>query len=177
LEAKKIRGDFEAFGEKREVVNSGIKDVFIDRYGFDAWLVELATGFPAELLLAQSALETGWGRYVEGHNLFGIKDVPWDPGAVESETTEYIEGAASRIKAQFEDFKSPLHAMLVYVALLRHSDRYKEAWKKALEKDIEGFCEAIQKAGYATDPKYAKKLYAVYRSLPRDWRMKIFRNI
>jgi len=144
-----------------------VKERFIKRFGRQAYLVALATDFSPEVLLAQAALETGWGRYVPDNNLYGIKDLPWDPGMTEAQTEEVEEGIRKRVKALFEDFENPIESMLAYVALIRLSPRYHKAW--LLRKDPQKYFEALQEAGYATDPEYAKKCLAVLRSLPADW--------
>jgi len=128
-----------------------------------------ATGFPADILLAHAALETGWGRHVPENNLFGIKDVPWDEGEFKAETKEAHEARLVSIVASFEDFESPLDSMICYIGLLRTLPRYRKAWNHAIKGEAIEFFHALQKAGYATDPLYASKLIAVWKSLPKNW--------
>ena len=144
-----------------------VKEEFIKRFGRQAYLVGLATDFPPEILLAQSALETGWGRHIHANNLFGLKDLAFDPGSSEAETFEAENNQKKKIKALFEDFDSPIESMLAYVALIRLFPRYHKAW--LLRKDPRKYFKALQEAGYATDPEYAKKCLAVLKSLPTDW--------
>jgi len=143
-----------------------VKENFIKRFGRQAYLVGLATDFPPEILLAQSALETGWGRHIHANNLFGLKDLSFDPGCSEAETFEVENNQKKKIKALFEDFDSPIESMLAYVALIRLSPRYHKAW--LLRKDPRKYFKALQEAGYATDPNYMRKCLAVLKSLPLE---------
>lgn len=147
----------------------GIKEEFIARYGPYALKVARATGFPADALLAHAALETGWGRHVPKHNLFGIKDLSWDPGEFEANTKEYEQARLINIVARFEDFESPLDSMVCYIGLLRTLPRYRRAWNHAIRGEIVEFFKSLQEAGYATDPFYSNKLIAVWKSLPSNW--------
>ncbi|MGL4764697.1 MAG: flagellar assembly peptidoglycan hydrolase FlgJ [Aeromonas sp.] len=127
-------------------------------------------GLSPAVLVAQAALESGWGKRVikdgEGnvtHNLFGIKADPrWEgPKAVVS-TLEYEEGVASRQKAAFRSYDSFEESFNDYVDFLTSGSRYKGALAKVDSPDH--YFEALQKAGYATDPHYANKLKQVLRS-------------
>ena len=146
----------------------GVKMDFIEKYRDDAILVGLACDFPPVILLVQAALETGWGRYIVSNNLFGIKDVPWIPGSVEATTTEY-DGEWKTEVHRFETFDSPLQSMLAYIVKIRTEQRYHRAWLLRHEPLL--YFEAIHKAGYATDPDYAKKLERIYQTFP-DWEEK-----
>ena len=152
-----------------------VKEAFVKRFGRQAYLVGLATDFPPDILLAQAALETGWGRHIHANNLFGLKDLSFDPGASIAETTEVENGKNKKVKALFEDFDSPIESMLAYIALIRLSPRYHKAW--LLRKDPRKYFKALQEAGYATDPEYARKCLAVLRSLPADWFEKAFGKV
>ncbi|PJG58194.1 flagellar assembly peptidoglycan hydrolase FlgJ [Aeromonas cavernicola] len=127
-------------------------------------------GLSPAILVAQAALESGWGKRVitdgEGqitHNLFGIKADPrWEgPKAVVS-TLEYEQGVASRQKAAFRSYDSFEDSFNDYVEFLTSGNRYKGALANVNSSD--SYFEALQQAGYATDPKYASKLKQVLRS-------------
>ena len=127
-------------------------------------------GLSPAVLVAQAALESGWGKRVikdgEGqltHNLFGIKADPrWEgPKAVVS-TLEYEQGVASRQKAAFRSYESFEESFNDYVDFLTSGSRYKGALAKVDSPDR--YFEALQQAGYATDPQYASKLKQVLRS-------------
>jgi len=89
-------------------------DRFVGRMGASALRASAATGVPAPLILAQAALESGWGRReivgddgVRSHNLFGIKaGKGWHGASVEVWTTEYVDGAPQRVRARFRAYGS-----------------------------------------------------------------------
>ncbi len=121
------------------------------------------------LLLAQSALETGWGTYVpraengmNSHNLFGIKaNKGWDGDSVSVGTLEYADGVPARRKALFRSYGSYEESFRDYVALLQGSPRYAAALSTA--ENPEAFMNRLQEAGYATDPQYAEKVLRIWR--------------
>ena len=145
-----------------------VKMDFIKTHRDDAILVGLACDFPPVILLVQAALETGWGKHVISNNLYGIKDVPWIPGSVEATTTEY-DGEWKIETHSFETFASPLQSMLAYVVKISQEERYKAAWVHRHDPIL--YFQEIHKAGYATDPDYAKKLERIYQTFP-DWEEK-----
>ncbi len=120
-----------------------------------------------EAIVAQAALETGWGKHVpqradgsSSFNLFGIKAGRGWTGASATKATLEFDGAAARrelaefrayddVAANFDDYSDLLSANPRYDAVSGHGD------------DIAGFAEALQRSGYATDPAYADKLKAV----------------
>lgn len=126
-------------------------------------------GLPPAFLVAQAALESGWGqreiRLPDGrssHNLFGIKaGAEWTGPTVEIPTTEYVNGMALTMRARFRVYDSYAEAFADYARLLKQSDRYQAALRA---RDPAGFAEALQQAGYATDPAYATKLTRVMAS-------------
>ncbi|HHM05978.1 MAG TPA: flagellar assembly peptidoglycan hydrolase FlgJ [Gammaproteobacteria bacterium] len=121
-------------------------------------------GVPARALVAQAALESGWGAAVmthpdgrSSHNLFGIKaDARWDGDTVTRVTTEYRGGKAQRLAAVFRSYDSYAESFADYVNFLRDNPRYQRALSQA--GDPGRFFEALQSAGYATDPRYAEKI-------------------
>jgi flagellar protein FlgJ len=124
-------------------------------------------GVPVEALLAQAALETGWGNHVltaadgrSSHNLFGIKaDQRWQGGQVRRETLEFEAGVTVRKRECFRTYDSFEQSFQDYVALLKGSPRYAEALANAADPD--SYFRALQDAGYATDPAYAEKILRV----------------
>lgn len=145
-----------------------VKMDFIKTHRDDAILVGLACDFPPVILLVQAALETGWGKHIVSNNLYGIKDVPWLPGSVEATTTEF-DGEWVTETHTFETFTSPLQSMLAYVVKISQEERYKAAWVHRHDPIL--YFQEIHKAGYATDPDYAKKLERIYQTFP-DWEEK-----
>lgn len=122
------------------------------------------TGFPPEVLLAQSALETGWGKFVmnrvngkSSYNLFGIKaDNRWDGDTVISNTLEYHDGIAVKSSEKFRAYSSYSESMKDYVGFIKSNPRYQDA-VRVLDNPNQYF-ESIQQAGYATDPNYSNKV-------------------
>ncbi len=125
-------------------------------------------GVDPKLLLAQAALETGWGKKIIHHpdgrssfNLFNIKaGRSWQGDRVQVDTLEYRDGVAVKKRAQFRAYRDYRESFEDYLALLR-SPRYAEALRQAC--DPERYLHALQQAGYATDPHYADKILAIYR--------------
>ncbi|MES9959629.1 MAG: flagellar assembly peptidoglycan hydrolase FlgJ [Sedimenticola sp.] len=121
-------------------------------------------GLQPQALLAQAALETGWGRHMmrfgngaPANNLFGIKaDQRWNGNRVAMNTLEYEGGAAVKKRAFFRAYDSLAESFMDYAAFVGSSPRY----SKALEKrgDASGYFNELQRAGYATDPDYANKI-------------------
>lgn len=124
-------------------------------------------GIAPEVLLAQSALETGWGRHViaagngaSSHNLFGIKaDGRWEGPRVQVNTLEYVDGIPEQQRAAFRAYDDPAQSFADYVDFLHQNPRYREALAQA--PDAEGYLRGLQAAGYATDPAYADKILAI----------------
>lgn len=126
-----------------------------------------ATGIPAKFMLAQAALETGWGRrdirHADGstsHNLFGVKaGKGWHGPVAEVMTTEYVDGIAQRRVEKFRAYGSYAEAFADYARLLTQSPRYRHVLTSGT--DAAGFAQGLQRAGYATDQLYADKLRRV----------------
>lgn len=120
-------------------------------------------GVSAKALVAQAALETGWGRRLVGgdksNNLFGIKSTGgWRGAKVESATHEFVDGKRQNQRAQFRAYDSVQQSFADYARLMRN-ERYSGAI--AAGDDASRFASALQKAGYATDPSYAAKISAI----------------
>lgn len=123
-------------------------------------------GVNPRALLAQAALETGWGqgaiRHADGrnsHNVFNIKATPdWQGERVRVATTEYENGAAVPCTAEFRAYGSYAEAFADYARVLAQP-RYAEARQQGT--DAVAFGHALARAGYATDPAYGRKLASV----------------
>ncbi len=124
-------------------------------------------GVPARVLIAQAALETGWGRHAmrtdEGgsaNNLFGIKaDRRWSGDAVNRATTEYENGSQQKTRADFRSYDSVAASFADYTRFLKTNPRYADALRH--NGDAQHFVQGLQKAGYATDPGYADKIMKI----------------
>ncbi|AYF85871.1 flagellar assembly peptidoglycan hydrolase FlgJ [Pseudomonas sp. DY-1] len=153
------------------------KRVFASRNEFIETLLPMAEkaaeriGVDPRYLVAQAALETGWGKSIirEGdgtssHNLFGIKaHKSWDGDSARVMTTEYKGGKAVKEAASFRSYNSFEQSFHDYVSFLQNNDRYQDALDSA-EKP-EQFVRELQKAGYATDPQYARKISQIARGM------------
>lgn len=124
-------------------------------------------GIDPMIMVAQAALETGWGSKVinkengtSSHNLFGIKaDHRWDGEKAKVQTTEYREGVRLQSAAYFRAYDSVEDSMRDYVGFLQSDPRYKQALDNG--KDPAKYFESLQSAGYATDPNYANKVISI----------------
>ncbi|MFN2309380.1 MAG: flagellar assembly peptidoglycan hydrolase FlgJ [Gammaproteobacteria bacterium] len=126
-------------------------------------------GVDARVLVAQAALETGWGQHImpgrdgrSSHNLFGIKaDGRWDGAQVSQRTVEYRHGVLQREQASFRAYGSPAHSLSDYADFIIGNPRYGEALGS---RDPQRYVTELQRAGYATDPAYASKIMKIYNS-------------
>ncbi|WP_457676247.1 flagellar assembly peptidoglycan hydrolase FlgJ [Thiolapillus sp.] len=142
---------------------------FVERLWPAAQKVASGLGLHPEVLLAQAALETGWGKMMPADesgssmNLFGIKaDSRWEGQRVGVSTLEYRDGSAHRERADFRSYDSPEESMEDYARFLKENPRYEEALKNA--GDAHRYLDELQKAGYATDPQYARKIRSIMDS-------------
>jgi len=128
-------------------------------------------GVAPDTLIAQAALETGWGRNIpanaagqSSYNLFGVKAVDsWGGASAAATTTEFDQGTATSTPALFRSYDSASQSVNDYVSLLQGSARY--AGAVGTGADVQAFASALQRGGYATDPAYANKLVATAASL------------
>ncbi|MFT5504364.1 MAG: flagellar protein FlgJ [Gammaproteobacteria bacterium] len=124
-------------------------------------------GISAEALVAQSALETGWGKHVirlpdgqPSFNLFGIKTGSnWDGDSVTKATLEYRNGVLQTETAQFRAYSSLADGFEDYVDFIQSRSRYQSALQH--EGDVSSYFHGLQNAGYATDPEYANKILSI----------------
>lgn len=126
-------------------------------------------GLNAEVLVAQSALETGWGKHTMSfpngrstYNLFGIKAGPgWSGATMSKPTLEFRDGVMKTELAQFRAYDSTSHALSDYVQFIQSSSRYDDALSH--KGDASNYLRGLQQAGYATDPDYADKILDIMR--------------
>jgi flagellar protein FlgJ len=138
------------------------------------------SGIPASFMLGQAGHETGWGkseiRNKDGSNsfnLFGIKaGKGWTGKVAEVTTTEYINGAPRKVTAKFRAYDSYEESFRDYARLIKESPRYEKAESVARPARPWPTPAELQKAGYATDPEYARKLSGAIQSALRPRRMK-----
>ncbi|SEH99840.1 flagellar protein FlgJ [Rheinheimera pacifica] len=133
-----------------------------------------ALGLDPLALIAQAALETGWGQRViktakgeSSFNLFGIKaNNGWQGETAVVDTLEYRAGIAKKEQAKFRSYTSPEHSLQDYADFIKKNPRYQDAVQAT--GDTKAYFEQLQAAGYATDPAYAQKIMAVYQSSAFD---------
>lgn len=122
------------------------------------------TDVDPRVMIAQAALETGWGRHMieagdetPSHNLFGIKaDQRWQGDAVTVATTEYRDGVPMTEQAAFRSYADYESSFRDYLSFLKSNPRYRDALASA--SDPAQFADKLQAAGYATDPAYGDKI-------------------
>ena len=127
-------------------------------------------GVSPKVLVAQSALETGWGKHVPhdgsgraSHNFFGIKaDRGWDGDRQVHGTLEFESGSLVRKQAAFREYDSMAASFNDFARFIQDNPRYGQALE--VRNDPEQFARELQQAGYATDPKYADKLISIMNS-------------
>jgi flagellum-specific peptidoglycan hydrolase FlgJ len=133
--------------------------VFIKKKLSDAKKIKAKYNIPISILIAQAALESGWGKNVKDNAYFGIKSHNTKNSITNFKTTEYINGKKISVTDSFRAYKNFSDAAEDYGKFLNTNSRYKKAL--SYSKDPYKFADKLQSAGYATDPRYAKKLKAI----------------
>lgn len=127
-------------------------------------------GVEPKELIAQAALETGWGKKMiagdngePSFNLFGIKaGASWQGRSVSVSTLEFRDGVMQRERADFRAYNSYAESFEDYVTLLSTQPRYQMAFVNPVNHT--GLGHRLQQAGYATDPEYGNKIESVKNS-------------
>ncbi len=122
-----------------------------------------------DVILAQAALETGWGKHLihdaqgnNSFNIFNIKAAGWQGKSVTVNTLENKQGVTQQERSAFRQYDDYAQSFADYVSLIKTNPRYKEALEAGT--DSESYADALQKAGYATDPNYADKIKRILNS-------------
>jgi flagellar protein FlgJ len=139
-------------------------DAFVDAITPHAERAAKELGIPARVLVAQAALETGWGQKAirnadgsDSHNYFGIKaHGGWQGATTDTLTHEYVGGEKRAERAGFRSYGSVGEAFDDYVAFIKDNPRYADALRHG--GDAQRYVAGLQQAGYATDPGYAAKI-------------------
>jgi flagellar protein FlgJ len=137
---------------------------FVQKIWPHAVLAQNSTGVPAAFVVGQAALESGWGRSeipgpggTRTYNLFGIKaGAGWKGPTVDATTTEYVNGKPVKTVEKFRAYASYAEAFRDWSSLMSNNPRYEQVLKASAS--VEGFAGGMQRAGYATDPQYGRKL-------------------
>lgn len=151
--------------------NASTQQDFVGKMLPYALAASSASGVPPQLMLGQAALESGWGKRQinlpdgsTSYNLFGIKaGGGWTGKVAEVVTTEYKNGIASKQVEKFRAYGSYAEAFNDYASMLSSNPRYANVMQQT--GSPAGMAQALQKSGYATDPKYAEKLVSVMKQL------------
>jgi Mannosyl-glycoprotein endo-beta-N-acetylglucosaminidase len=117
------------------------------------------TGVDPRIILAQSAIETGYGKHVPNNNYFGIKG----EGGAPQQTLEFINGKMTPTQANFRGYENPEASFTGYGDFLLANPRYGDL---RAAKGLEAQAAALQASGYATDPEYGKKVLAIAQGIP-----------
>ncbi len=151
--------------------NAKFQQDFVDRMLPSALQAGQLTGVPPQLMMGQAALESGWGKHEirmadgsNSYNLFGIKaGAGWTGKVAQVTTTEYQNGVPTKQVASFRAYSSYDQAFRDYAQMLSSNPRYAPVLQQG--GNAAGMAQAIQQAGYATDPNYADKLVQVMGKL------------
>ncbi len=146
---------------------AGTPQDFVTRMRSQAQEAARTLGVPADFIVGQAALETGWGKHeikgadgTNSRNLFGIKaGGNWAGKTVDVLTTEYINGVPRKLVDKFRAYDSYADAFRDYAKLIGGSARYVAATQAG--QDAGTFARRLAAGGYATDPRYADKLTRV----------------
>lgn len=151
-------------------VDDAQKQKFIDEVLPHAAAAARELGVDPRALVAQAALETGWGTSQpadadgSSHNYFGIKaGASWRGASIENSTTEFANGVEGSENARFRAYDGVAESVADYVRVIRDNPRYAGALNTG--GDVRAFATALQRGGYATDPEYANKIVAVAERL------------
>jgi len=135
--------------------------------------VASSIGLDPLVLIAQSALETGWGSKVladqngaSSNNVFNIKaHKTWDGDVVSQNSLEYKQGRFVNEKSDFRQYDSIEKSVQDYIGFIQDNPRYQKALN--VTSSASDYIQEIANAGYATDPDYADKIINVLKSVER----------
>jgi len=161
-----------------------IPKLFVQKYLPFAKQTYAATGIHPYVILAQAALESGWGEKAVGNMFFGVKDTDGVNGNEQLlTTTEYLRTPNAKfpailkvvalgkglwkytVKDWFRKYPSPEQSFTDHAKFFLTNPRYKEALKVKGQPYL--FAAAIAKAGYATAPNYSEVLQSVIRTIEK----------
>lgn len=157
---------------------------FVKAYYKYAKQTQDKTGIDARFILAQAALETGWGKSIPGNMFFGIKDSDGVNGNEQLlRTTEVLKNPNVKfpevisvkkrpdgkydyvVKDWFRKYDTPEGSFTDHASFFFTYNRYNKALQ--VKYDPYKFAEEIAKAGYATAPNYADSLKAVIKTVEK----------
>jgi len=177
---KQVQSAIDELQHQKDMLYKQVNDNMPERFSSPQEFVENLTplaekvaaelGVDPKVLLAQAALETGWGKHMvrgsdgeNSYNLFNIKaGRSWSGDSKAANTLEFKDGVMTKEVAKFRSYDSYEDSFSDYVQFLKNSPRYQDALNAAA--DPEKYLNLLQKAGYATDPKYADKISTIFNS-------------
>ena len=133
---------------------------FLNTIGPVAQQVAQENGIYASVMIAQAALESGWGNSAlstEGHNLFGVK---WNGTGnyVTMPTQEYYGGQWHTINAKFQSYNSYYDSLTSYAQLIKNNFPNSTRANAATPQIAAANLKNGVYGSYATDPNYANSL-------------------
>jgi peptidoglycan hydrolase FlgJ len=154
--------------EKKSLFDNA--EAFIDSLLPKARKIAQNLGVDPRLLVAQAALETGWGKYImhdqsgtPSYNLFGIKQgANWNGDSIKANTLEVEQGTIVKRQENFRMYESFEQSFEDYVNFVKSNPRYQQAVDAV--DNAKQYIKALQDSGYATDPNYANKIINIYES-------------
>jgi flagellar protein FlgJ len=154
---------------KKEAESFKTPEDFVTKLWSSAKFAASLIGAIPEVLLAQAALETNWGKNIlsnhsaSSYSLFNIKaDDSWKQKVVPMDSLEERNGVLVKEKSNFRSYGSYMDSFLDYVDFLKNNKRYSESLNKA--SNPKEFVQSLQNAGYATDHNYADKIIKIFSS-------------
>jgi hypothetical protein len=135
---------------------------FIAEIAPHAQEIQRQYGVPASIAIAQAALESGWGASTKGNNLYGIKaGNSWNGARIDVATHEFLNGMMRPVTDSFRAYASAKDSIWNYGRMLAGNARYAGVVQAGSANEA---ADELQRAGYATDPKYASKLKEIIAS-------------
>ena len=161
---------------------------FVKEFLPEAKKAQVETGISALAILAQAALESGWGKAAPGFMFFGVKDTDGINGNEQLlVTTEYSRRAdlkfpevisvtpvvrdgqkwfKYKVKDYFRKYNSAAECFADHGKFFLRNPRYTKALE--VKEDANKFIDEISKAGYATDPNYATLLKSIVKTIEKN---------
>lgn len=120
----------------------------------------IISGIPPSIKIAQSIVETGWGKSAPANNYFGVKSAgKWSGPSTNQATTEYFGSWTNQVSS-FRAYVSRNHSFIDHSIFLHENDRYDNLFDLNF-LDYKAWANTIKADGYATGPNYANTLIDV----------------
>jgi flagellar protein FlgJ len=148
---------------------------FLEKAPLAAKAAAARLGCDPLVIVSQACLETGFGEHTphrddgrgESFNFFGIKaDASWHGPCAGGRTREFVNGKWIAINGKFRAYESLEAGFMDYAAFIKGNPRYQEALAVAGNPEL--YLQRLQKAGYASDPRYAIKVLGVLSHIERS---------